>query len=183
MEVRKDAKRRKAEPMRIERNLSLDRYEVYLAEWAHGDYYKRQNPAPFDTRQEAEEYVRREGRRSSASTDPHISPHLFLHMDWILASWLAAAGAAAAAAVDAAVGRRGARRGGAREGAEALLMVEADFALLAIAAFLLQAIAAVSAGALPPLDGLAPSLVALISLWYALDRYRSAEAGGKAGNS
>jgi len=38
MEARRGARRRKAEPMCIERNLSLDRYEVYLAEWAHGDY-------------------------------------------------------------------------------------------------------------------------------------------------
>jgi len=61
MEARRGARKRKAEPMCIERNLSLDRYEVYLAEWAHGDYYKRQYLGSFDTRQEAEEYVRREG--------------------------------------------------------------------------------------------------------------------------
>jgi hypothetical protein len=61
MEARRSVRARKAEPMCIERNLSLDRYEVYLAEWAHGDYYKRQYLASFDTRQEAEEYVKREG--------------------------------------------------------------------------------------------------------------------------
>ncbi len=77
MEARRGARKRKADPMCIERNLSLDRYEVYLAEWAHGDYYKRQYLGSFGTRQEAEEYVRREGRRSSAWTDGHISPPTF----------------------------------------------------------------------------------------------------------
>jgi len=48
MEARRGARKRKAEPMCIERNLSLDRYEVYLAEWAHGDYYKRQYLGSFE---------------------------------------------------------------------------------------------------------------------------------------
>jgi hypothetical protein len=99
-------------------------------------------------------------------------------MGWALISWLLAAGAGAAALVEHIHTPGKGRPADMKERAAALLMVEADFALLAIAAFLLQAIAAVRAGALPPLDGLAPSLVVLIFLgtpWTDTARPRRAE--------
>jgi hypothetical protein len=99
-------------------------------------------------------------------------PHLFLHMDWALISWLAAAGAGVAALIDRIRARR---PDDARERAEALLMVVGDLALLAIAAFLFPLIASIRAGLAPPLGGLAPSIIALIFLWYAFDKYRDAE--------
>jgi hypothetical protein len=94
-------------------------------------------------------------------------------MDWALISWLAAAGAGVAALIDRIRARR---PEDAEERAAALLMVVGDLALLAIAAFLFPFIASIRAGAAPPLDGLAPSIIALILLWYAFDRYRSVEA-------
>jgi len=97
-------------------------------------------------------------------------------MDWTLISWLAAAGAGVAALIGRIRAPR--RPDDARERAEALLMVVGDLALLAIAAFLFPLIASIRAGLAPPLGGLAPSIISLIFLWYAFDKYRDAERRG-----
>jgi hypothetical protein len=94
-------------------------------------------------------------------------------MDWALISWLAAAGAGVAALAERIRAPR--RPDDARERAAVLLMVEADLALLAIAAFLFPFIASLRAGLAPPLGGLAPSAAAFAFLLYAFARYRGAE--------
>jgi len=94
-------------------------------------------------------------------------------MDWALVSWLAAAGAGVAALVERIRAPR--RPDDARERAAALLMIEADLALLAVAAFLFPFIASLRAGLAPPLGGLMPSIIALAFLLYAFVKHRGAE--------